>query len=144
MKRIPILAALVLLASPAPAEELTGRLQVIDGDTVWHYAPNERTPEKIRLLDIDAPESHRSACEAELVAGLRAKARLLELLQLRPVTIERCDRHGEACEDRFGRTLARIRNGAGDEVGAVLIRERLALPYVPGRKAERNAHWCGG
>lgn len=135
--------ALVISVSAARAETLTGRLHVIDGDTVWHYATPRSEPEKIRLLDIDAPESTRTACERELIAGLRAKARLAELLQLRPVHIERCDEHGDRCEDRFGRTLARLHTPAG-EVGAILLREGLALKYEPGRKAERNAHWCGG
>lgn len=137
------IASVLLLATPVRAENLSGRLHVIDGDTVWHYATPRSEPEKIRLLDIDAPESTRTACERELIAGLRAKARLAELLQRRPVRIERCDEHGESCEDRFGRTLARLHTPEG-EVGAILLREGLALKYEPGRKAERNAHWCGG
>lgn len=145
MKKTLIIAAL-LAAFPASAEDLAGRIHVVDGDTLWHYdcGLGERCkPEKIRLLDIDAPESFRSKCEAELVAGLRAKARLLELVSQRPVSITRCEEHGDRCEDRFGRTLARITTPKG-EVGAILIREGLALPYVAGKKAERNAHWCGG
>lgn len=139
------LAALALCAASAVrAETLDGTIRVIDGDTLWHYPPGQRRdPEKIRLLDIDTPESFRSSCDAELVAGLRAKARLLELVNNRPVEIIRCESHGGDCQDRFGRTLARIRTPAGD-VGGVLLKEGLALPYVPGRKAERNAHWCGG
>ena len=145
MRKVLLTALCFGLAAPAHAQEvLQGRIQVIDGDTIWHYAPRSRSPEKIRLVDIDAPESHRSSCERELVAGLRAKARLLELMSIRPVAIERCDVHGQACDDRFGRTLARIRLANGREAGAVLIAEGLALPYQPGRKAERNAHWCGG
>jgi endonuclease YncB( thermonuclease family) len=135
--------ALMVGVSAARAETLTGRVQVIDGDTVWHYPTSRSESEKIRLLDIDAPETTRPSCERELIAGLRAKARLAELLQRRPLRIERCDEHGEPCEDRFGRTLARLHTPAG-EVGAILLREGLALKYEPGRKAERNAHWCGG
>lgn len=135
--------ALMVGVSAARAETLTGRLQVIDGDTIWHYTTPGSAPEKIRLLDIDAPETSRPACERELIAGLRARARLAELLQRRPSRIERCDEHGEPCEDRFGRTLARLHTPAG-EAGAILLREGLALKYEPGRKAERNAHWCEG
>lgn len=127
-----MLLAAFLAAAPAGAETVDGsRIVIIDGDTV-HIAG-----ERIRLLDIDAPESFRSACEAELVAGLKAKERLRALLDGQDVTIERDGR------DRFGRTLARLRTPAGD-VGMVLLRERLALRYVPGRRAERTAHWCGG
>ena len=144
MKKTLIIAAL-LAALPASAEELTGRIHVVDGDTLWHYdcALGEKCkPEKIRLLDIDAPESFRSACEGELIAGLRAKARLLELVSKRPVSIIRCEEHGDRCEDRFGRTLARIKTPEG-EVGAILLKEGLALRYVPRSKKDRNAHWCG-
>lgn len=129
--------------SMARAEDITGRIRVIDGDTLWHY-PCESgdgcKPEKIRLIDIDAPESYRSTCEAELIAGLRAKARLKEILLARPVRIERCD--GIRCTDRHGRTLARIYTPEG-EAGAILLAEGLALSYQPGRKAERTAKWCG-
>lgn len=140
------LFGILACACIASAEPLGGRIQVIDGDTIWHYdcdVGRRCKPEKIRLLDIDAPESHRSACERELIAGLRAKARLLELVSLKPVSIIRCEEHGQECEDRFGRTLARIRLADGREAGAVLIGEGLALKYVPGRKKDRNAHWCG-
>ena len=144
--RCPPLALLLAFSSctgPAHAETLAGTIRVIDGDTLWHYPPGRRRdPEKIRLRGIDAPESTRSSCEAELVAGLRAKARLMELIARPPVEIVRCDVTGGECEDRFGRTLADIRTPAGD-VGEALMREGLALPYVAGRKADRNAHWCG-
>jgi endonuclease YncB( thermonuclease family) len=133
--------AVVIGVRVSRAEELTGRLQVIDGDTIWHYSGPRSAPEKIRLLDIDAPETSRTSCERELIAGLRAKARAAELLLARPVRIERCNQHGQDCEDRFGRTLARIHTGQG-EIGAILLREGLALKYEPGRKATRNAHWC--
>lgn len=129
----------------AKSEPLTGTIRVIDGDTLWHYPCQKGEgckPEKIRLLDIDAPESFRSACEAELIAGLRAKARVHELLAGQPITIERCDQHGDRCQDRFGRTLARIHIPAG-ELGALLLKDGLALPYVPGKKTERTAKWCG-
>lgn len=131
MKRI-LLVAMLALAMPAGAETIDGsRIVIVDGDTV--ALPGG---ERIRLLDIDAPESYRSECEAELVAGLKAKERLRSLLDGQPVTIER------AGKDVFSRTLAHLRTPAGD-VGEVLLRERLALRYVPGRKAERTAHWCG-
>lgn len=144
MRKAMLTALCLVIGTPAiPQEFLRGRIQVIDGDTLWHYPPRSRTPEKIRLLDIDAPESHRSSCEKELIAGLRAKARLLELVSVKPVAIIRCEEHGQECEDRFGRTLARIRLADGREAGAVLIGEGLALKYEPGKKAERNIHWCG-
>lgn len=128
-----LLIAAVLSAAPAAAETISGsRIVIIDGDTV--ALPGG---ERLRLLDIDAPESFRSSCEAELVAGLKAKERLAQLLRGQDVTIERNGR------DRFKRTLGRLFTEDGD-IGEILLTERLALPYVPGRKAERDAHWCGG
>jgi endonuclease YncB( thermonuclease family) len=105
---------------------------IIDDDTiaVGH--------ERIRLLDIDAPESFHSRCEAELVLGLKAKERLRQLVDGGPVLI---DRHGH---DRYGRTLARVTAG-GVDVGAQLLAEGLALPYTPGHDAQlaRLRSWCG-
>lgn len=105
---------------------------IVDGDTiaVGH--------ERIRLIGIDTPESFRSRCEAELVHALEAKQRLRELLRAGPVEIER---NGQ---DRYGRTLARVRAG-GVDVAAVLLAEGFALPYVPGKAAKdaRLHIWCG-
>jgi endonuclease YncB( thermonuclease family) len=137
-----ILAAFTLFTAntvalvAASAETVDGLgVVIVDGDTV-HLAA---TREKVRLLDIDAPETFRSHCEAELVAGLKAKARLAELVRAGPVAIER---HGT---DRYRRTLARLRLEDGRVVGMVLVAEGLALLYRPGFQAhsDRTAHWCG-
>jgi micrococcal nuclease len=56
--------------------------------------------ERVRLLNVDAPESFRPRCDAELVAGLKTKERLAQLLRTGPVRI---DRHGQ---DRY-----RVANG---------------------------------
>ena len=132
-RRAAIALALALSMTSVHAETIDGsRIVIIDGDTV--ALPGG---ERIRLLDIDAPESFRSACEAELVAGLKAKERLAGLLRGQDVTIERGGR------DVYRRTLARLFTEDGD-VGEILLLEGLALPYVPGRKAQRTARWCGG
>lgn len=132
-RRAAIALVLALSMAPAHAETIDGsRIVIIDGDTV--ALPGG---ERLRLVEIDAPESYRSACEAELVAGLKAKERLRSLIAGQPISIER---HGP---DVYRRTLARLSSPQGD-VGAVLLAEGLALRYVPGRKAKRTAHWCGG
>jgi hypothetical protein len=45
-------------------------------------------------------------------------------------------------QDRYQRTLVNLQTPVGD-VGAILMREGLALPYEPGSeaKAARIAHW---
>lgn len=134
---IAVSSGCFLSHSAAIAEAIDGRrIVIIDGDTV--ALPGG---ERIRLQAIDTPESNRPSCEAELVAALKAKERLAELLRVSDVKIERCDIHGDRCDDGRGRTLANLRTAAGD-VGQVLIREGLALPYKPGAKAQRTAHWC--
>jgi hypothetical protein len=60
------------LALPASAETFDGRRAVIiDGDTI------ALGDERVRLLNIDAPESFRSRCERELVMGLNGRPRPL-------------------------------------------------------------------
>jgi micrococcal nuclease len=82
------------------------------------------------MENIDAPESFRPRCEGELVAGLKAKERLAELLRAGPVEI---DQRGQ---DRYRRTLARLRTG-GKFVGAILIADGLALPWENGAEERR-------
>lgn len=109
--------ALAIAICPAPpAARVTC---VVDGDTIWI----ER--EKIRLLDIDAPEME-GKCAAERVLAVRSRDRLVALLRGREVTIAR------EGVDRYGRTLARL-----DDVGAQLVREGLAR-----RWGDRRG-WCG-
>ena len=70
--------------------------------------------------------------------GLRAKERLAGLLRAGPADLVR-DGQG-----RYGRTLARVSAGGGD-VGQVLVREGLALPWQdrPDAKEAKRRHWCG-
>jgi micrococcal nuclease len=124
---------LLALALSASGETFDGRRAIIiDGDTL--ALGNER----IRLLNIDAPESFRSRCERELVMGLKAKERLAVLVRSGRLEVER---HGQ---DRYRRTLARIYVG-GRDLGQVLIQEGLALPWRDGpeARADRLQHWCG-
>lgn len=123
----------VLGPSPAVAETFDGgRAVIIDGDTIALGS------ERVRVLNIDAPETRGSRCERELVVGLKAKERLAALLQVGSVEV---DRNGR---DRYGRTLGRLSAG-GRDVETVLVREGLALPWQSGpeAKAARLRHWCG-
>jgi micrococcal nuclease len=137
-----IFLALVLSATPAKAEVVDGnRIIIIDGDTVALpcAVPARGCAEKIRFIDIDAPETYRPHCDHERAVGLQAKARVAERLRGATVYVERSGR-----KDRYGRTLANLMTADGD-VGAVLMKEGLAVPYRPGKvaKAGRIAHWCG-
>jgi micrococcal nuclease len=100
---------------------------VIDGDTI-RYAGI-----KIRIADIDTPEIHHYKCDDELERGLRAKSRLLELINAGPFEIVHS---GGRDEDQYGRKLRRIvRNGLS--LGELLVDEGLARRYAGGRRS-----WC--
>jgi endonuclease YncB( thermonuclease family) len=99
---------------------------VVDGDTIWLQGT------KIRIADIDAPETHDPRCASEKALGDRATDRLQQLLNHGLVTIEPIDRD----EDRYGRKL-RIVSVNGTSVGETLVGEGLARWYAGGRRP-----WC--
>ena len=99
---------------------------VVDGDTFWMGGV------KIRIADIDAPETHPSRCAEEARLGEAATLRLQALLSAGPVTLAAADRD----EDRYGRKL-RIVKVDGESVGETLVEEGLVRQYTGGRKP-----WC--
>ena len=105
----------------------TQRYCVVDGDTIRFAGV------KIRVEDIDTPEIHDYKCEQELKRGLRAKSRLLELVNAGPFNIVS---NGGNDTDRYGRKLRHLmRNGFS--LGELLIDEGLARRYAGGRRS-----WC--
>ena len=99
---------------------------VVDGDTIWLGG------EKIRVADIDAPETHDPRCSAERKLGDRATRRLRELLNNAAISLQPIDRD----TDKYGRKL-RIVLVDGQSVGERLVDEGLARRYAGGRKP-----WC--
>ncbi|MBY8826065.1 thermonuclease family protein [Sphingomonas colocasiae] len=103
-----------------------GRNCVVDGDTFWADGA------KIRIADIDTPETHPPRCAAEAELGARATRRLQALLNQGPFELEV---NGRAT-DRYGRQLRTVtRNGRS--IGDMLVAEGLARPYGRGRRS-----WC--
>jgi endonuclease YncB( thermonuclease family) len=100
---------------------------VVDGDTIWMDGV------KIRIADIDTPETHPPRCAAEADLGGRATRRLQDLLNAGPVTLEPIERD----EDRYGRKLRRIMRG-GKSLGETLVAEGLARSYRGGPRSG----WC--
>lgn len=96
------------------------------GNTIWLDGI------KIRIADIDAPETHEPRCASEKALGDRSTIRLKQLLNSGDVTLSPIDRD----EDRYGRKL-RIVRVDGQSVGDVLIAEGLARSYAGGRRP-----WC--
>ena len=130
MKKLLTIAALLLLASPALA---TDGVRVIDGDTI------QLNGMPIRLLGIDTPETLRPHCANERALGLKAKERMIELLDGAEVTYEASNEL-----EPWGRVLATV-YANGVDVGQKLYDEGLALYWARGPKAKaaRIAIWCG-
>ncbi|MBX9454735.1 MAG: thermonuclease family protein [Rhizobium sp.] len=100
---------------------------VIDGDTFYFGAT------KVRISDIDAPETHPPRCAREADLGDRATRRLVQLLSAGAFQLVRADRD----IDRYGRQL-RIVVRDGRSLGKVLVAEGLARPWTGKRRP-----WCG-
>ena len=99
---------------------------VVDGDTIWYRET------KIRIADIDTPETHQPKCAAEAKLGVAATRRMLQLVNAGPFTLQSINRD----EDRYGRKLRVITRG-GKSLGELLVEEGLARYYKGGRRG-----WC--
>ena len=118
---------LLMLAAPfALCAEGPRTTCVVDGDTFWLNG------EKVRIADINAPETHSAACPAEQALGDRATRRLIGLLNAGPFTL---DTEGRAT-DRYGRLLRIVQRG-GRSLGGQLVAEGLAEPW-----RGRRSDWC--
>ncbi len=109
-----------------------GHACVIDGDT---FKLGKR---KIRIVGIDAPETHPANCPAEATAGEAATVELMRLLNQGPFTMTgRID----DMTDRYGRDLrviARTRpNGSQQSIAEDMRSSGLAHRYL-GHKTS----WC--
>lgn len=135
--RLVLLASLLpfLPASPAAAARPVfglchqggGTNCVVDGDTIWLDG------QKIRIADIDTPETHPARCPQEARLGKAATRRLQELLNQGPFDL----RTPRRATDRYGRQL-RVLERDGVSLGMILVREGLARPYKGGKRQP----WC--
>jgi endonuclease YncB( thermonuclease family) len=99
---------------------------VVDGDTFWYRGA------KIRIADINTPETSEPGCAREAELGMRATRRLTELLSAGPFTLEPADRE----TDRYGRKLFVVTRG-GVSIGRALEAEGLAEHWRGYRR-----DWC--
>ncbi len=141
---VPVLfmpALLVALLLPAPSTAMTGEYFsarfapcssakrvtcIVDGDTIWMNGT------KIRIADINTPETTGAKCPQERALGDRATRRMMALLNQSPFAM----RAGLRDEDRYGRKLRIITRG-GQSLGDQLVAEGLAEPWQGRRK-----NWC--
>ena len=105
--------------------------RVVDGDTVDLDCLGEGRF-RARLIGFDTPETHRSGCAEEALAGQAATMRLRAM-----VTDARQIAAQLGHWDRYDRRLVQL-SVDGRDVGASLIAEGLALPYQGGRRPD----WC--
>ena len=111
--------SLLLASSAVHADTIAGRASVIDADTLEIHG------ERMRILDVDAPES-RQKCKAlsgnEWNCGQWAANKLAEWIGQLTVTCE------TTRKDQYGRWLARC-NAAGVSVANWLAGHGWAVPY---------------
>jgi endonuclease YncB( thermonuclease family) len=123
--------ALILLAVPAIAAPIDADdIRVIDGDTVrvFHQQPN------VRLVGFNAPETRRAECEAEYQLGAKATRRMRDLVRGGDLDFEyvacSCPAGTQGTFGcNYGRDCGTLK-AKGRDVGAILIEESLAVPFV--------------
>jgi endonuclease YncB( thermonuclease family) len=113
--RLLVAAFAALLGFSATAAELEGLVtDVQDGDSITLAKLSESY--RVRLLDIDAPELKQPF-------GIESRASLREVCLFKRATIN------TKGEDRFGRTLARVKC-AGVDANAEQVRRGMAWVFV--------------
>jgi endonuclease YncB( thermonuclease family) len=137
-------AIFLALATPAVAEPIEpGDVYVVDGDTiaVYHTQPN------VRLVGFNAPETS-NVCEAERQLGLRATQRLFEFVRAGHLDFQYVECSCPASKQgtqfcNLGRDCGTLKSN-GRDVGAILIEEGLAVPFVCGatRCPKTPRPWC--
>lgn len=109
----------------APPNTITGTIYVIDGDTF------SLAGRRIRILGMDAPETHPSRCAQEAQLGNAATDKLRALLSSGTITMS-----GSGV-DRYGRALRQVFVN-GVDVADTMISAGLARSYDGGKKLP----WC--
>ena len=103
-------------AGPVSAEVRSGWVSwVMDGDTLLVVLDGESEPVKVRIKDIDAPESCQPGGEA-------AREAMIALAMRQRVEVDL------AAEDVYGRQVARVMRGELD-LGAEMVRTGMAWAY---------------
>jgi endonuclease YncB( thermonuclease family) len=144
IKRLSMALMFVAISSVASSDPVApGDIYVVDGDTIDVHG------QRIRLIDFDAPELGGHAhCGLERMLAARAASRLRQMIQLSTdIDLQIVD-----CSCRPGTEGTRVCNYGracgyltvdGQDVGDVLIAEKLAHSYVCGRySCPKRKPWC--
>jgi endonuclease YncB( thermonuclease family) len=129
-----------VLSAPITPDEV----RIIDGDTIriHHQQPD------VRLVGFNAPETRRAQCDFERDLGGKATARLRDLVRSTKLDFEfvacSCRSGTEGTSScNYGRRCGTLKAN-GQDVGAILIRENLAVPFVCGQTScpPTPKPWC--
>jgi endonuclease YncB( thermonuclease family) len=141
----PVIMTLTLWTGTVLSAPITpDEVRVIDGDTIriHHQQPD------VRLVGFNAPETRRAQCDFERDLEGKATARLRELVRTSKFDFEfvACScRSGTAGTSscNYGRRCGTLKAN-GDDIGVILIRENLAVPFVCGqtRCPPTPKPWC--
>lgn len=119
MRLAAALLTMLLASSTAHADTIAGRASVIDGDTIDIHG------QRIRILDVDAPES-RQTCQdqdgKDWRCGQKAALALSDWIGAHPVTCE------TTRKDKFHRWLARC-TVAGQDLGEWMAAQGWVVPF---------------
>ncbi len=109
---------------------------IIDGDTFAAYVKLEdgiKISVRVRIRNVDTPEIH-GECESEIRRAYLAKEHLSKLIPV-GTDVELTN----IKDDKYlGRIDANVLDGAGRDVGAVMIKSGFGRPYNGGRRVG----WC--
>ncbi len=136
MKRFLVLFCMGFICQSCLATPVVVKY-IVDGDTFIGdvlMADNiEVMSVSIRLINVDTPEIH-GACDDEIRRAEYAKQRLEELIPIgSTVEIKNIK------NDKYpGRIDANVYDGAGRDVGRVLVREKVGREYSGGKRQS----WC--
>jgi endonuclease YncB( thermonuclease family) len=141
----PVIVILNLWTVAVSSAPITpDEVRVIDGDTIriHHQRPD------VRLVGFNAPETRRAVCESERELGGKATGRLRDLVRSSKLDFEfvacACQPGTEGTPScNYGRRCGTLK-ADGQDVGLILIRENLAVPFVCGqtRCPPTPKPWC--
>jgi endonuclease YncB( thermonuclease family) len=136
---LAVAAVLAVGALLIPPTAISGRAEVVDGDTI------RIGRDRIRLVGLDAPELSQTCADANGASwecGRQAKSFVVSLVSGRTLTCTTSRR------DTYGRPLAKCDSGSGD-LGALIVAAGWAVPdsgYFDEANEARNARrgiWSG-
>jgi endonuclease YncB( thermonuclease family) len=139
------LVLVIALSCPVSAEQIdSAGIRVIDRDTIRVYQEQPN----VRLVGFNAPETRRAACEAERELGAKATRRLRDLVRAGDLDFVyvacSCPPGTQGTFARnYGRDCGTLKS-RGRDVGAILMQEGLAVPFVCGatRCPKTPRPWC--